>query len=798
MIKKILLSILVLAALVCIGLLFFIQSLKPTYDGSLDISGLSDEVQVFYDDYGIPHIYAQTEEDAYVALGFLHAQDRLWQMEVVRRIAPGRLSEIFGKSVLKTDQFFRTLGIDSYSAEAATTFDKGENKPMKTSALAYLRGINNFVERGPTPLEFLILGIDKTKFSVKDMYNTIGYMSFSFAAAQRTDPVLSKILTEHGLQYLNDLNVHVDPATTLLKSNPREGISDDLAVHVGSIMDNLPIPAWIGSNSWVIGPQKTTSGKVILANDPHIGYSQPSVWYEAHLSAPGFELYGYHIAGYPFANIGHNASMAFGLTMFENDDIDMFKEKSNPDDKSQYWAVDHWEQFKVREETIIVKDSTDFTFVVRETRHGPIVTDVLETLPDDQDISMWWVYKKFPNKLLEATYLLSHAENIDMARSAASAIHAPGLNVMYGDKEGNIAWWASAKLVKRPEHVNSKLILDGASGADDPIGFYDFTDNPQSENPAVGYVYSANNQPDTVAGVYYPGYYVPEDRARRIEKLLNGTDKWDIEQSKEMMLDVTSENVTEIVESFTSCLKAAAFEPSTDQEKKALTLLQQWDGSFGLDSSAPIVYNKLLFKILQQAFEDKLGSEVLTDFISSHIMKRSIQPLLANDSSVWWDNTTTDVKETRASVFAKALTEGMVELEEQLGPEMDNWIWGNVHTLEHNHPLGAVDLLKPIFNVGPFAVPGSFEVINNYLFKLNAQGVYKVSSGPSTRRLIDFADTRNNSWSILPTGQSGNPFSEHYDDQAEMYVKGQYRKQHMDRKVIEEISKDILILQPAN
>jgi penicillin amidase len=797
MLKKVLLPLITLLVILSLTGYLYLNSLKPTYSGELVLKGLDGDVDVFYDDYGIPHIYAKSEADVYLALGYVHAQDRLWQMEVIRRIAPGRLSELFGKPLLETDYFFRTLGINQYSIKQVETFEKSTNTAVKTAVDSYLKGVNTFVENGPTPLEHIILGIDKTKFTTLDLYNTIGYMSFSFAAAHKTEPVVSQILNTLGSDYLSDLDINPDPTKTLIKNNNRQdSLNSTLAYHTTKILDNLPFPTWIGSNSWVVGPDMTESGEVILVNDPHIGFSQPSVWYEAHLEAPGFSLYGYHIAGYPFANLAHNRDMAIGLTMLENDDIDLFYEKVNPENANQYWMVDHWEDFQIRTEKISVKDTTDVEIKVRSSNHGPIVNDVIKEIDGEVPISMWWVYTDVPGKLFEANYALCHAQNIDETRKAAGMIHAPGLNVMYGDKKKNIAWWGVSKLAKRPSHVNPKIILDGSTGLDDPMGYYDFSQNPQAENPPWGYVYSANNQPDTIASdILYPGYYVPTDRARRIVNLLEQDKKWNVEDMKKMLLDQTSENVPEVILSITSSISASN-EKQSDNFQASLDILNKWDGNYKSEAIAPVIYNKLLYKIMATIFIPKIGEAAFEAYLATHLMKRSIQPLFANDSSVWWDNSKTEsIKETRATVFTAALIDGLSELEEQLGGDINNWNWKKVHILEHAHPFGEVAALKKYFNVGPFEVGAGNEVINNYLFRLNKEGIYKVTAGPSTRRIVDFNDVENNSWSILPTGQSGNVLSKHYKDQAEMYVNGAFRKQLMNEEEIKTTAPDKLMLK---
>ncbi len=798
MLKKILLAILLLVFGVLLFGYFYLQNLKPTYSGELSLSGLNGQVEVYYDDFGVPHIYAKSEADAYMALGYVHAQDRLWQMEVIRRIASGRLSELFGKDLLEIDKFFKTLGIHDYSIEQTKNFSQTGNAKIKLATTSYLKGLNLFVENGATPIEHIILGIDKTPFSLVDVYNTIGYMSFSFAIAHKTEPIVSKIMSTLGAEYVNDLDIGADASKQMIETHQRDTLSDMISVITNRIMDKLPMPAFIGSNSWVVGSQMTKSGKVILVNDPHIAFSQPATWYEAHMEAPGFSLYGYHIAGYPFANLGHSRETAIGLTMFENDDIDLFSEKVNPENKNQYWAIDHWEDFSSKKETVKVKDSEDVTFEIRTTRHGSVINDVVTGMQNDAPVSMWWVYTQVPSKLLEANYQLTHARSIDEARTAASIIHAPGLNIMYGDKDDNIGWWAVGKMIKRPNHVNPKMILDGASGNDDPQGYYDFTLNPQAENPPWNYVNSSNNQPNTVLdGKLYPGYYLPEDRARRVVKLLeeDKNKKWEVADMKEMLLDQTSENVPEIAQSITTAIGDA--NDMSANAQKAIDILNNWDGNFKKSSTAPVIYNKLVFNILELIFKEKLGEESFEVFIESHLMKRSIQPLFANDSSAWWDNlTTSNVIESRKDIFKQALADGIASLETQLGGDMNDWIWEKVHILEHPHAFGKVAALKKYFNVGPYGVGANNEVINNYIFRLNGDGIYNVTAGPSTRRIIDFADVENNSWSILPTGQSGNVMSKHYKNQADMYVNGEYRRLLMNEKEIKETSKDVLILNP--
>jgi penicillin amidase len=299
LLKKI--GLILLGLVICIGIagFIFVQTLKPDYVGTKTLAFIEKEVKVYYDTYGIPHIYGETEEDAFRALGYVHAQDRLWQMELLRRIGSGGLSEVFGADLIATDKFFLALGIDDASVQTVSELDS--NKEAVRIAQAYLDGVNAFILEGPTPIEFYLTGIHKTEFTLKDMYNTMGYMAFSFAMAHKTDPLLTDIQNKLGPAYLKDLGINSSPTQEWIKNySVSDSISNSVTALVSKALDKLNLPLFEGSNSWVLAPEKTKNGKVIFTNDPHIGFAQPSVWYEAHVETPLYSKYGYHIAGIPF------------------------------------------------------------------------------------------------------------------------------------------------------------------------------------------------------------------------------------------------------------------------------------------------------------------------------------------------------------------------------------------------------------------------------------------------------------------------------------------------------------------
>lgn len=788
--KKILKIVLVLIVVLAVAVWLYSRSLYPTYDGELELSNLSNEVTVHFDQNGVPHINAQNQEDAYRALGYVHAQDRLWQMELMRRIAPGRLSEILGEKLIETDMFFSGLGIVENTNEAIAKLDK--NSPAYILTQAYVDGINQFIENGPAPIEFKLLGVKKEKYTINDVYHVKGYMAFSFAQAHKTDPLLSEIKEKLGDEYVNELGIPIYEYTAVLKTEKNPILKAEVATTLNRIFKQLPISPFMGSNSWVIGPEKTKNGKVLFANDPHIGFAQPSVWYQSHIKTPDYEMYGCNLALTPFALLGHNRNYAYGLTMFQNDDLDFYYEQNNPDNPDEYKTSDGYEPYKILEKTIKIKDLPDSTFHIKISKHGPIMNSLIKGIRTDKPIAMQWIYTKLENQILDVAYKMSHANSLNEFKQGAELLHAPGLNVMYGDANNNIAWFASGKLFKYRDSLNTKLVLDGASGDDEILEYLDFEKNPQAINPGWNYVYSANNQPDSIDGVSYPGYYLPEDRAKRIEILLEEKNDWTREDVEKMIFDVTSSVVPQNITNIVNSLETTNF---SQNEQKALQAINEWSGDYSKEKNAPTIYTRFLYEFLVNTFKDEMGSDTFEGFMSAHLMKKMIAVQLAKDESIWWDNVNTDNKETKNEIIQMSFKNAVSFLETQLGNNVDDWSWEKVASVEHGHALAAGGaLLRSAFNIGPFNMDGGNEVINNQIFKIDSTGYYKVHAGPSTRRIVDFSDVEN-SVSILPTGQSGNVFSKHYDDQAEKYLNGQFVKMILNKEEIEK-SKNKLLFKP--
>ena len=779
----------VLFVFVVVGTWLYSKTYHPNYNGEIEIKNLSEKVTIYFDEIGVPHINAENQNDAYTALGYVHAQDRLWQMEMIRRIAAGRLSEIFGEKLIKTDKLFSGLGIEEASERTIKNLDK--KSPQYKLAIAYLEGVNQYIEEGKTPIEFTLVGVEKEKYTLKDVYNVFGYMAFSFAVAHKTDPLLTEVKEKLGDAYFKELIGAEFENLTIIKNEKNAVLTGSFAKAMHDLYDILPISPFIGSNSWVIGADKTKNGKVIFANDPHIGFSQPSVWYQAHIKTPDHEIYGFHLALVPFPLIGHNKDYAYGLTMFENDDVDFYVEEENPENKLQYKSGNGFVDYKLIEKRIKIKGRKDSVYTIKVSKHGPIMNGIVDHLDDTRPIAMQWIYTKLDNQILDVGYEISHAKNLSEFKEGASKLHAPGLNMMYGDAKNNIAWFASGKLYKYRDSLYTKTYLDGASGKDEILEYLDFEENPQAINPSWNYVYSANNQPDSVAGAMYPGYYLNEDRAERIVQLLEPKNDWTKEDVAKMIYDVTSIKAPIVVADFVKSINTKDLSAS---EKQAVSFLKNWKGNFDKEEIGPVIYNRMVYEFQKNTFADEMG-KAYNQFVNTPFIEKVLPVQAKREGSIWWDDISTKDKiETKEDIINTSFKNAFAFLQKQLGENVENWKWKRVISVEYKHAVGEVAVLRSFFNVGPFVTVGGDQVINNQIYDIDSTGVYKVKAGPSTRRIVDFSDVEN-SLAILPTGQSGNVFSEHYKDQAQKYLNGEFVKMKLNTSEIEK-SKNVLILKP--
>lgn len=774
---------------------------QPQRSGKLALEGLQAPVEVRWDEVGVPHIKAGNEPDLYRALGYLHAQDRLFQMEMVRRLSRGELAEVLGPKLVETDRLFRSLGIRAHADAYAARELARPPTPALQAMQAYLAGINEYQATRPAPLEFEILGIPKRPFTLADTVSVAGYLAYSFAVAFRTEPVLTYVRDKLGPDYLRAFDLDWRPEGAVRSASGQAGLGLQGADWAGltrlaragqEALEAAGLPLFEGSNAWAISGARTVSGKPLLAGDPHIAFSAPAVWWEAHLQSPGFELYGHFQALNPMALLGHNRQFAWSLTMFQNDDLDLIVEKPNPDKPGEVWVQGRWVPLLEREESILVKGAEPVRLKLQRSPHGPIVNAAMPGGTAERPVAMWWAFLETENPVLEAFYALNRANSLGRARAAASQIHAPGLNVVWAHADGDIGWWAAARLPKRPAGVNPSFLLDGSTGEADKLGFEDFSSNPQQENPARGYVVSANHQP--AGSVPVPGYYNLWDRAQRLDEQLRGSEqKWDSARAQALQLDVQSGYAQRVLQPVLPALRAAASGPA---ELALVERLAAWPGKHELGLMEPVLFHQFLFELTREAMADEMGEPLFDTLRRSRALDHALPRLTADAASPWWDKRGTPEHETREQIVALAWKAALKHLQQTFGDDTTQWTWGRAHTLTHGHPLGQQKPLDRIFNVGPLPAPGAHELPNNLAQRLGP-APWAVVYGPSTRRVVDLARA-GESVGINPVGQSGVWGDPHYEDQARMHVQGRYRGQWLNEPDVRAHTRSTLMLNPKD
>ena len=789
--KRTLTVLAVLIAVAAASGAWYIHSKQPQRSGELILEHLQQPVSIHYDDRGVPHIQAQDQPDLYRALGYAQAQDRLFQMEIMRRLARGELAEVLGPKLVPTDTLFRSLRIREQAAVYVARQDK--HSPAWLALQAYLDGINQYQATHPRPIEFDVLGITPRPFTADDTFSVAGYMAYSFAAAFRTEPLLTFVRDRLGPDYLKVFDLAAHPQGVLpLSANDWKSL-DTVAQLSQQALEKAGLPQFEGSNAWVIAGARTASGRPILAGDPHIRFSVPAVWYEAQLSAPGFNLYGYHQPLNPFATLGQNMDFAWTLTMFQNDDLDLVAEKVNPNNPNQVWYHGQWADMQHTEQQIAVKGQPPVTITLRRSPHGPIINDVLGNVSPPTPVAMWWSFLESQNPILQGFYEINRADTLAKMRSAAAKVQSPGLNLVWANAKGDIGWWAAAQLPIRPDGVQPMFILDGSGHDADKLGFYPFSANPQEENPARGFIVSANAEPASPTGMVIPGYYNLADRGQQLFKQLDAPGvKWDTHATEALQLGTRTGYAQRVLAPLLPVLRQVVTDPA---EKALVEQLAHWQGDYPLDSTSATLFTEFLYDLTYAAMHDELGNALFNTLLATRELDSALPRLVADPDSPWWDDRSSAAHETRADIVRMAWRTTLEHLQAALGNDPAQWQWGKAHTLTHDHPLGMQRPLDRLFNVGPFAMPGGHEVPNNQSAKVGP-APWQVIYGPSTRRIIDFGDP-SHAMTINPVGQSGVLFDSHYGDQAQDYSEGKYRQVLMQEADVAKGTVSTLELLPA-
>ena len=762
-----------------IFLTYIRRSGLPEYSRNVHIEGLSAEVTILRDSFAIPHIYAENEPDLYRAVGFAMAQDRLWQMDLLRRVTQGRLSEILGKEQLETDLLMRALRIQEKSEGVLA-----QSSPQIVSALeAFAAGINFYIENNKLPPEFRILGYKPEPWEPVHSINLIGYMSWDLTSGWGTEMLLYKLSGEISQGKLKELlpmkEVHhsaVYPDFSLYN------IPLETVLTAGESLEQLGVQVFHGSNNWAVSGDRSKSGMPLLANDMHLGLFAPGIWYQMHHIVNGsLNVTGLVLPGQPFVIAGHNDSIAWGMTNVTVDDLDFYAETLSAD-SSQYMLDGQWRELIVKEELILTDKGDTVREVLKFTHRGPLVNRFKNE--NETALSIRWMGNEISNEL-RTVYLLNRASDWEDFRDAVSTFKSVSQNIVYADVAGNIGLQASAGV---PIRKGSGMeIYPGDTTLYDWTGFVPFEELPYEFNPERGYVSSANNKTAPEEYPYLIGnWYALPDRIDRIREMLDENKLHGTEDFMQMHNDFRSKKAEMFVPMFLEALRTDR--DWDDQQKKAISLLQNWDYNLRRESGAASVFEILYRRVAENLIKDDLSPDMFRSLMGERILIDYLMiNILDSDEQEWTDDRSTPEKETWNDIVFRAFNETVFELNERLGTEPENWHWGKIHTFTISHPLGVVNILDMAFhlNRGPYGVPGSYHTVTPYSYSFN--NLYKTNHGASHRHVFDLSNW-DASKTVIPTGTSGIPGSEFYLDQTNMYLDNRY---HADPFSVEEVQKKV-------
>lgn len=753
----------------------------PTIDGSLTVSGIQAPVEIRRDAHGISHIEASSEADAYFGLGFVHAQDRLWQMDVGRRAGAGRLSEIFGERTLSADRYLRTLGFNRVAERNLNHFSDRGGRLLE----AYAAGVNAALRQrsGPLPPEYVVFRTEPLDWRPVDSILNVKMMALQLggnANAELLRRQLNQVLSPAQLAAMWP-DVKLGSAASEIDAQLIKRTAAAFASHdVGTG----------GSNNWAIAGHRSASGSPVVANDPHLPHSAPGAWYLVHLTAPGLNVAGATLPGIPVIIVGRNEHAAWGVTNTETDVQDVFVERVDPDDPSRYLTPDGPVPFEIRTEVIEVKDGDPVTIEVRETRHGPVMSDVSDryhgAVSNGEVMALAWTALDEDDASLEAGFAMARARTWDDLRSALRDFQSPQQNFVGADTEGTIGFIAAGRVPIR-KSGQGWLPAAGWTGNGDWVDRIPFDQLPQSINPPSGVIITANQD------VTPPGYphfishdWAPSYRADRIAALLETRDRW----AGDQFTDVQTDDVSLFARQFLPVMLPALTGISNG---RAAARLADWDGIMARDAAEPLIFQAWYRAVTQRLYADELGP--LFDRAWGR-RPAFIYHVLTADPT-WCDDITTDETESCEDQLRDAYHEALEWLMVTYGKSINNWQWGEAHGARNSHKAFTnIPVLGYLFDIdlphggGPYTVMQANTQISNHA------DPFGEIHGASLRVIFDLAEPDRN-LVMITTGQSGNRFSQWYDDLSTPWANGNYIELPLSADGVARVSKHILRLEPS-
>ena len=782
------------------GYLYLRRSLPQTA-GSITVVGLRAPVDIVRDTNAIPHIYAQNKVDALFGLGYVHAQDRLWQLEFQRRTGQGRLSEVLGEPTVGTDRFLRTLGVHRAAQAAWDALPAESREPID----AYVSGINAFIadHRGSQlPPEFTILRTRPEPWTGADVITWGKMMAFDLGSNYNAELLRSDMIRAVGADRAQQLlQGTLNDPLSITQAAPTSSYADlaaateQVRVLMGFGDNNGEV---IGSNNWVVDGTKSTTGKPLLANDPHLASRLPSIWYLAHLSAGDFNVIGGTIPGLPAIIIGRNTSIAWGMTNMDPDVQDLFRERLDATGtRVEYQG--QMEPLTIITETIEVQGQEPVQVRVRISRHGPLISDAVntneESRPPEQraaplePLALRWTALDPEDRTIDAFLGVNQAQDWNAFKAALQHYVVPAQNFVYADVAGNIGYYAPGRIPIRTGN-GGDVPAEGWTGAHEWNGWVAFEQLPQAYNPPSHFIVTANNRPVPADYPYMLGReWAPAFRADRITQLLQAKAQLSPDDMVAIQADTVSLQAQELLPKL-----LALTTPETEQEQRAFDLLKQWDGNMSRDSIPATIYASWFYRLPRTLAGDELGEELIIRYQTRNTFISPFLPATFDDrTNVWCDNVATAPREDCAQVAQQTFREAVQSLTERLGAQMDSWQWERVHFVGFSHqPFTGIPVLGSIFDRSiPNGGDGNSVNPGGYSFSRP----FRQSFIPGYRQVIDLASPDGGRF-IQAIGQSGHVLSPHYADYMADWQAVHAYPMRFERAALEQEQHETLHLQP--
>ena len=808
-------ALLAIMLLVSLGTYFVLTRSVPDYSATYRVAGVSGPVQIVRDGHGVPHIFGDIDPDVYFGLGFAHAQDRLWQMLTYRRAVQGRLSEVFGRRALATDELMRRLDLNGLAVSSYEVQD-----PATRAALdAYARGVNawlNEVERsafnrGAPELHFF-------NFEIRPWQPFDSMAILNLQAYELTVHAGNEVLRARAEQVL--------PAERLVDLMPEVPriVTPDLQVQgaetAGVVLNRGAAaaaatatgPAFLtaqlggGSNAWAVAPEKSAAGGTLLANDPHLGFSAPSIWMLARLELSTGGIIGATIPGMPTMPVGRSANLGWGVTSSYLDDQDIFIERLDPGSDNRYLTPEGYREFRTKNEVVNVANETPVDVELRWTENGPVIpVDLLglrDTLPDDHVVSLAWTALDPENTTMSGVIRLMGAATMDEALEAGGLIVAPSLNLFLASTDEIAMQLVGAAPRRHLFHeTRGRTPSPGWKHRNRWQGRFDYAELPRVRNPKSGVLANTNNKiADRPFPEHLSHYWGDTQRIERLKQLLLESNVFSRDSIKAIQLDTVSYSARTLGallgrESWHTADRTS-LDPEVNFRNEAIIMLRKWNGDMNEHLPEPLIYSAWINAVQRLLTQDDLG-DLSGDFSRPDpiFLERVFRDV--DGASAWCDIRQSSHVETCEEIAVLALDEALANLRTEFGDDMSGWRWGDAHTARHDHQiLGSFGLLAWLVNIRQSTSGGEF-TLNRGSIAGGGSAPFANVHGAGYRGVYDFAEPNDSSF-IIATGQSGHPLSRHYDDLGRLWRNGEYLVMSLDPEDSRSSAIGTTVLEPLN